>query len=114
MRIRDWSSDVCSSDLSVRFKPGEKIQGNVHAMHRPCLFFSDGLVVRGNGGRTGHGRGGGLSRPPDTSGGPVVGGRFHRFARQIGRASRRNRVCQYVSISVVAVDLKKKETQHTI
>src|SRR3546814_17936658 len=31
----------------------------------------------------------------------------HR-ARQIGRASCRERVCQYVSISVVAVSLKKK------
>src|SRR3546814_14995163 len=31
-------------------------------------------------------------------------------ARQIGRASCRERVCQYVSISVVAVSLKKKET----
>src|SRR3546814_18212843 len=29
---------------------------------------------------------------------------------QIGRASCRERVCQYVSISVVAVSLKKKQT----
>src|SRR3546814_12413405 len=29
--------------------------------------------------------------------------------RQIGRASSRERVCQYVSISVVAVSLKKKK-----
>src|SRR3546814_13026737 len=32
-------------------------------------------------------------------------------ARQIGRASCRERVCQYVSISVVAVALNKKKTR---
>src|SRR3546814_12424345 len=32
----------------------------------------------------------------------------YRFAYEIGRASCRERVCQYVSISVVAVSLKKK------
>src|SRR3546814_19192376 len=33
--------------------------------------------------------------------------------RQIGRASCRERVCQYVSISVVAVSLKKKKNTKT-
>src|SRR3546814_18524585 len=33
---------------------------------------------------------------------------------QIGRASCRERVCQYVSISVVAVSLKKKSKQNQI
>src|SRR3546814_15589214 len=33
-------------------------------------------------------------------------------ARQIGRASCRERVCQYVSISVVAVSLKKKDSNN--
>src|SRR3546814_17937859 len=36
-----------------------------------------------------------------------------RIALEIGRASCRERVCQYVSISVVAVSLKKKDTNHT-
>src|SRR3546814_13526324 len=36
------------------------------------------------------------------------------FATQIGRASCRERVCQYVSISVVAVLLKKQNTNHSI
>src|SRR3546814_16733323 len=37
-----------------------------------------------------------------------------QFARrvQIGRAACRERVCQYVSISVVAVNIKKKNTDH--
>src|SRR3546814_14321150 len=34
--------------------------------------------------------------------------RLHLTYRKIGRASCRERVCQYVSISVVAVSLKKK------
>src|SRR3546814_21002976 len=34
--------------------------------------------------------------------------------KQIGRASCRERVCQYVSISVVAVTLKKKKTLNNI
>src|SRR3546814_19788971 len=35
-------------------------------------------------------------------------------AFQIGRASCRERVCQYVSISVVAVSLKKKSTKNQL
>src|SRR3546814_13967469 len=38
---------------------------------------------------------------------------FARLADQIGRASCRERVCQYVEISVVAVSLKKKLSTHT-
>src|SRR3546814_17147981 len=34
----------------------------------------------------------------------------HHLAGEIGRASCRERVCQYVYISVVAVSLKKKQT----
>src|SRR3546814_13620209 len=43
----------------------------------------------------------------DTRGGPEP------RALQIGRASCRERVCQYVSISVVAVSLKKKHINRT-
>src|SRR3546814_13921310 len=50
------------------------------------------------------------------------GGGFHRLGRrrgaerrkQIGRASCRERVCQYVWISVVAVSLKKKKNTSTV
>src|SRR3546814_6293184 len=69
MRISDWSSDVCSSDLAhvFTFSSGEK--GNA-----PCFDCSQ--VAR---------------------------------AFKIGRASCRDRVCQYVSISVVAVSLQNKK-----
>src|SRR3546814_16723528 len=36
-----------------------------------------------------------------------------QFADKIGRASCRERVCQYVEISVVAVSFKKKTKKHT-
>src|SRR3546814_11172044 len=40
-------------------------------------------------------------------------GRARAIADEIGRASCQERVCQYVSISVVDVSLKKKRDAHT-
>src|SRR3546814_17920120 len=44
----------------------------------------------------------------------MAGGREEkdRTRREIGRASCRERVCQYVSISVVAVSVKNKKSEH--
>src|SRR3546814_19227933 len=75
MRISDWSSDVCSSDL-ISDQPR-----------------SAGRLLR---------------RQPEQGGGRPQGAR----GEQIGRASCRERVCQYVEISVVAVSLKKKSRQY--
>src|SRR3546814_3212481 len=75
MRISDWSSDVCSSDLFV----GEGMVGRV------------GLVVAAE-------QLGKLARAP----GIVLALALHHVAvglaglREIGRASCRERVCQYV------------------
>src|SRR3546814_11387293 len=93
MRISDWSSDVCSSDL------------------RRCLDTSH--------------RGDGLGRNYSaSSGGWLVAGRNRgnigrrvmallasvamsaNGLAEIGRASCRGRVCQYVYISVVAVSFQ--------
>src|SRR3546814_3397987 len=85
MRISDWSSDVCSSDLEhIGFGhceagtlPGQKgnrsgrVADERRAALRPALH-SD------------------LADPVDVD----CPGLFHR--RQIGRASCRERVCQYV------------------
>src|SRR3712207_9433184 len=80
---RDWSSDVCSSDLECR--------------------------VRGRGGtrlvRRGGGRGRGDQRGPAWRAGALGRTRHDRGARQIGRASCRGRG----EISGVAVSLKKKK-----
>src|SRR3546814_13361979 len=97
MRISDWSSDVCSSDLRItqllvtrdprlgigrrerhlveKARIGEQPQRLRHALgHRPAL---EHIGLR-------------LQKPVE-----------------IGRASWRERVCQYVSSSVVAGSLKK-------
>src|SRR3546814_13750391 len=114
MRIRDWSSDVCSSDLAVldevdfRLRPAVLSCG--HEEMQNLLRGLDGRFV-----------------PPGPSGAPTrgrsdvlpTGRNFYSLdARslptpaawtQIGRASRRERVCQYVSILVVDGSLKKKK-----
>src|SRR3546814_14236318 len=105
MRIRDWSSDVCSSDLhnvqsgrefgtSRRQCFGEALKLLIDAVR---FLFE---CVR-----------------DDTGGELALLAQFLELADrhvaairdpQIGRASCRERVCRYVKISVVAVSLKKK------
>src|SRR3546814_13008067 len=80
MRISDWSSDVCSSDLRTI-----------------------GLVVVNS---RFHNRTDPRARIPEAC---LLGLRFNDN-NETGRASRRERVCQYVQISVGAVSLKK--TKH--
>src|SRR3546814_10154241 len=85
MRISDWSSDVCSSDLLPT--PGS-----------PTIVTRCGsrwATARRNVARR---RSSSLSRPTNT--------------RQIGRASCRGRGCQYGLISVVAASFKRKKTDN--
>src|SRR3546814_18255962 len=100
MRISDWSSDVCSSDLIV----GRL--GEVEAL--PAVGAQQAL--------DGHLAG----RLPLGAGRRIAPVLRHPAAvdqddaavvkPESGRASCRERVCQYVSISVVAVSLNKKPT----
>src|SRR3546814_12927196 len=90
MRISDWSSDVCSSDLhaiGALDGSGELAQ---RLTHQASLQARQGIAHFafdfGLGNQSGH-------------------------RVEIGRASCRERVCQYVYISVVAVSLKKKSTK---
>src|SRR3546814_14662430 len=84
LRISDWSSDVCSSDLwRLRFRRSDQLH-RAGARH----------------GRRHWGRAPAGLRPADL--------------REIGRASCRERVCPYVSISVVAVSLNKTVQQGSI
>src|SRR3546814_11026644 len=109
MRISDWSSDVCSSDLAA--------VADLLAPHRQGdgdpLDLQD---LRGVERRVGIGR-----RPGDPADGqpagtveavmPADGGDhcLQQLAdRQIVTASCRDRVCSYVWISVVAFSYKKK------
>src|SRR3546814_11167714 len=91
MRISDWSSDVCSSDL---LGSGSETR---------AIAFIDQLTVAQHEQR---------ARLPDIVGVSEqrIGARPDRGGQsgQIGSASCRDSVCQYVYISVVAVSLKKQ------
>src|SRR3546814_20349246 len=104
MRISDWSSDVCSSDLSsdlrIVIPPTRTVAVPKRSLLRPgpatlpVHCTGDHLqctLARG--------------RREDI----VVGARG--LTGEIGRASCRERVGQSVEISVVAVTLKKKTTK---
>src|SRR3546814_13161590 len=98
MRISAWSSDVCSSDLllagaaapAALFSLGAslvdfRIRG---ALRQSLSVVALKLVVH-----------------------PLLVWLLAVFAHEIGRASCRESVCQYVSISVVRVPLKQKIRQ---
>src|SRR3546814_4771656 len=91
-RISDWSSDVCSSDLRrVSFRRAMK-----RSVQSSMRLGAQGIRVN-CGGRLG--------------GAEIARMEWYREGRvplQLGRASCRARVCQYVSISVFAVSLTKK------
>src|SRR3546814_16817267 len=97
MRIMDWSSDVCSSDLGkdlglhvarperiFRLKGGDRV-GRVGPAYRPCAGLGKADAAD-------------LARLDQPG---------HGGDGEIGRASVREGVCQYVEISVVAVCIKK-------
>src|SRR3546814_16776402 len=101
VRISDWSSDVCSSDLAGVVGPGGAQQacrgGDPREPGDLPVDLADASRLR-------------LQR---------VGLHLRRLQQHVhvlhraessetGRASCRERVCQYVSISVVDVSLKKK------
>src|SRR3546814_16663230 len=120
MRISDWSSDVCSSDLVE--PPAQRLAIGVHVGDR---LGGDARIHRRLGDRDRDF----LHQPRiERRGDDIFGAErvlgavserdflWHLLARQrgeqIGRASGRERVCQYVSLSVVAGSLKKKKTQY--
>src|SRR3546814_20997434 len=97
MRISDWSSDVCSSDLPGMPAYEEELFGPVAAV-LPAADEADAVRIAND--RV-FGLGGAVFTR-DLS-------RGERLAReQLGRASCRARVCQYLYISVVAVSLNTK------
>src|SRR3546814_16173492 len=115
MRISDWSSDVCSSDLEQVVERLGAIAGNDHRIADVVLAEGpqrERLVVRivfDQPNRL-------LEHVRPRSEGEVEGGALAYLAGrpqapENGRAPCRERVCQYVEISVVAVSLKKKNKQ---
>src|SRR3546814_19010105 len=100
MRISDWSSDVCSSDLSgggVRVTWSDAGDLGMRPLHRWFGLFFDRMI--GGDFEKGLAKLKKLSETPDG------------VSEQLGRASCRERVCPYVYISVLAVYLKKKHKQ---
>src|SRR3546814_5604095 len=100
MRIRDWSSDVCSSDLRLpgqgRLWPRRGEGGGAPA--RPAGGRADRARDAAAGWRAGTQRGEQLSRP-DTASLGRPGGRDPTGGEgpgENGRASCRERVCKYV------------------
>src|SRR3546814_11504090 len=89
MRISDWSSDVCSSDLA---KVLAVDLNDSAATETRSLIDGEGGVCE-------------TFRADASSA-------ADNAAMEIGSASCRDRVCQYVSISVVAVSFKKKNKHH--
>src|SRR3546814_4994479 len=96
MHISDWSSDVCSSDLDSVVTQVQKelkergyydgsIDGKTNAKTRAAAM----RFQAGTGASSGD------------------------VQREIGRASCRERGCQYVSISVVTVSLKKQSNDRS-
>src|SRR3546814_13261959 len=94
MRISDWSSDVCSSDL-IRARTHVLVFGGGKIQHAVDADFR--LSAKG--------------RIEVNFVAAELQGIGQPLQREIGRASCRERVCQYVSISVVAVSLKQRKTE---
>src|SRR3546814_19809111 len=108
MRISDWSSDVCSSDLAVGFVEDQrldlrKIDGALANMVKQAARRGDDnlgalrqlLDLRRD-----------ADAAKDQDGAHM---RQMLAVGEIGRAACRERVCQYVLISGVAVSLKKQK-----
>src|SRR3546814_14722379 len=104
MRISDWSSDVCSSDLTAaRFQAGVGRRRRRSRDSHRCGYQSVLRRWRSEGVHAGRQ----LRDERERSLGDR--GSAYDHPTEIGRASCRERVCQYVEISVVAVSLKKKK-----
>src|SRR3546814_6971775 len=94
MRISDWSSDVCSSDLHVHGPGIPRGQGPGHRARQQVAAGRLGREAEGR--RKAHHRVQALVQADQRA---LPRG----FLAEIGRASCRERECQYVTISVVAV-----------
>src|SRR3546814_10975188 len=122
MRISDWSSDVCSSDLAALLFPGQPLRRQaVRALHIGEGPGFDGHILQKQPGlhrgikgvgmecELGIGRGIATARQDRLD----IEQRLYVETRPIagqktGRASCRARVGQYVELTVDAVTVKKK------
>src|SRR3546814_17092195 len=103
MRISDWSSDVCSSDLLNDFMSGPQGGEAAFAFIRAIANFGKPAVAAVQGLAVGVGTT--MLFHCDL----VYAAPDARFPMQLGIASCRERVCMSVSLSVVAVSLTKPQ-----
>src|SRR3546814_18694858 len=113
MRISDWSSDVCSSDLNLALghRGGQRTGVDVDdARTRVRFLGADRKLPAEPAARRSAHR---LQRQREQARGELFPCRDDDviFGGESGRASCRERVCQYVCISVVAESLKKKKKE---
>src|SRR3546814_15418309 len=104
MRISDWSSDVCSSDLltaMTRRLKGYSVNASAHTE------LGNVLITGGA-----SGLGAAVADAVAAEGGTALVIERDK-PEEIGRASRRERVCQYVEIPVAAESLKKQTNRNT-
>src|SRR3546814_18598755 len=101
MRISDWSSDVCSSDLNAAEQAWNDAFAKYAAAH-PELAAEFKRRLAGE-----------LPADWAEKSQAYIAKLQAEGPEEIGRASCRGRVRQYVSISVVAVSLQKKKQSHT-
>src|SRR3546814_13141137 len=98
MRISDWSSDVCSSDLAIREEVGEpnlKVQMDFY--HVQIMEGDIAMTFRKFQPHVGHIQIAGVPERHEPDTGEVnYAYLFDLLDDQIGRASCRERVCQYV------------------
>src|SRR3546814_21012962 len=132
MRISDWSSDVCSSDLATPLEhvPGYYREELAHLAATERVVHLIDIVLR----RTSLAFVGGMTpetlreitdavadalgwdaerRDPEVARTVEVLRTAPRVELEIGRPACRDRGCQYVSISVVALPLNKKQELQT-
>src|SRR3546814_18162283 len=106
MRISDWSSDVCSSDLVSVWAFRRTWNGWIIAWMLPGAalgvaagwFYADRVNE---------------AQLMAALGAITLAFGLYRLWIEIGRASCRERVCQIVEISVGVESLKKKQYEHT-
>src|SRR3546814_18182846 len=127
MRISDWSSDVCSSDLrqthrlqgvdQTRAFAAVEINRRLHVILVVERDFRGkqrkAVVVERLAHAVEHvGQRGTRQRVADAQTGETIRLRERAEHDQIGSASCRERVCQYVWISVVGVSFKNKKNEY--
>src|SRR3546814_21039321 len=107
MRISDWSSDVCSSDLFAEVPDvGGGDRGGAGGETLRIVLVAADAAQRD------HRHAGGCGHLGDQVEIVAAAGAVALDALEIGRASWRERVCTYVWIAVVAGQVKQKKNMN--